>query len=484
MKPPSAGNDVGKQLAAAFLGKLSQRKKLKAPKETFYEFMARVSPHLAEPRHLDPIVSLLARTRREKIRAVTATPPRHGKTTTILHAIVWLIEQDPTFTVAYCSYAAGLAEEKNRDCINIARASIESWEALGYEPPFRLAEDRQGIVVWRTTKGGGVVARGIGGGLTGLGFRLVVVDDPVKDRQDADSALIRNRTWQWFTSVAFTREDPRGTSFIVNATRWHPDDLSGRLIARGWQYVNLKALDDERGALWPEGFPEAALLEKKASDAREWASLYQGEPRALGDNVFNDYVTYSKLPDGSYKTSVGLDFAYTAKTYSDYNVAVVLRIYPNAKPRVYVVDVLRKRCSSPEFKTALRQFLRKHGTSTRFPPCRAYIAGTETAIIDFYGRKEHDEEGKEIPGIPIKKMPAKGDKLSRAQDVAAAWNKSDIAVPEDAPWLEEFIAEVNSFTGIEDPHDDQVDALAGAFVPAVVTPPFRGNGYGRVLAFG
>lgn len=449
------------------------------PRETVGDFIRRVSPGLEDPVHLTPITDILEGALTEPFEAVTATPPRHAKTTTILHDCVLLLERDPTFKIAYVTYATELAETKSLDARRLAEASVAAWENLGYEPPMRLDPMRQNLREWRTTKGGMFVATGIGGGLTGMGFNLVIVDDPFKGRVEAESPLIRQRTSDWFDSVAYTRREPKGTSFLINATRWHRDDLSGRMIARGWRSVNLKAIDDARGPLWPKMFGLEQLLKIKGNNEYEFAALYQGEPVAREAVVFRDPFYYDAFPEGPYQYAVGVDFAYTAGKYSDFSVAVLLRICPkrDGGAQAFVVDVLRQRGDAPSFKRALRSFLMRYSSVSsggyNLPPCRAYIAGIETGIVDFMSRP--DEDG---PGVFIEAMPARGDKFARAQDVAAAWNRGDVPIPREGRWLQDFKDEVTLFTGVKDPHDDQVDALAAAYVAAVGldTTPFDALG--------
>src|SRR5690606_9270581 len=126
----------------------------------------------------------------ERVRAVVATPPRHGKTTTWLLAMVWLLQRHQDWPTAYITYAAEPAQSK-------------SYEARMYaqEAQLPLRRDRANLGEWMTDKGGGFVATGVGGALTGRGFRFVLADDPFKGRKEADSPLIRERTYEWFNSV-------------------------------------------------------------------------------------------------------------------------------------------------------------------------------------------------------------------------------------------------------------------------------------------
>jgi len=190
----------------------------------------------------------------------------------VLHGIARLLARHPEWTIAYVSYAADIARSKSKQIRDYALAA-------GVE----LRQDSKASHEWRTPQGGGVLATGVGGPLTGHGVWLLVVDDPFKNRQDADSALIRERTYQWFTSTAMTRVEPGGSALIVH-TRWHRDDLIGRLSRdeeTEWEIVSLPAIDAEGRALWPERWPVSELERKRAEVGEyDWDSLFQQSPKA------------------------------------------------------------------------------------------------------------------------------------------------------------------------------------------------------------
>ena len=154
-----------------------------------------------------------------------SVPPRHSKTETILHSIAWLLEQDPQRSIGYVSYADAIARSKSRLARDYARAAGVA-----------LRQDADSLQEWRTAANGGVLATGVMGPLTGQGVNVLFVDDPIKNRQEAESFLIRQRTHEWFTSTATTRVEPNG-SIVVCHTRWHADDLIGRLEKSGEGWV-------------------------------------------------------------------------------------------------------------------------------------------------------------------------------------------------------------------------------------------------------
>src|SRR5688500_16480869 len=150
-----------------------------------------------------------------------------------------------------------------------------------------------------------------------------------------------------------TRVEPGGSVFVCQ-TRWHPDDLSGVLIKRGWPYVKLPALDEAGTALWPERWPADALQKRREEvGPYVWASLYQGEPRPRGGAVFGDAWGYEKLPAQGYRVGIGLDLAFTKKTASDYSVLVVMLHHAGF---FYVVDVVRAQTRAPDFTEVVRNY--------------------------------------------------------------------------------------------------------------------------------
>ena len=261
----------------------------------------------------------------------------------------------------------------------------------------------------------------------------------------AESRLMRDRHWDWFNDVAFTRLEP-GASAIVVMARWHPDDLAGRLIAQGWQELRLPALSDADEPLWPARWPAEKLHEIRAQVGEyTWSSLYQGRPRSRGGAVFSGVSLYDTAPDGL-KVAIGVDLAYSARTQADYSVAVVLG---RRGDEHFVMDVCRAQTRAPDFAETLKALVKAHPGA----PVLWYAAGTEKGTADFLTSL----------GVRLTVEPPKGDKFVRAQPVAAAWNAGRVQVPRGAKWADAFVSELADFTGVNDAHDDQVDALAAAY---------------------
>lgn len=370
-------------------------------------------------------------------------------TETLLHAIPWFLKARPDWTVGYCSYSQAIANSKSR----VARA-------LTGKAGINL--DVNNVTEWRTAERGGVLAVGIGGGLIGYGVNVLMVDDPVKNRIEAESSNKREAIKDWFQNVALTRVEPGG-SVIVNMQRWHTDDLAGFCISKlGWEYLCLPAIDDDGAALWPERWSVEELT-KRRTDFGEyvWSSLYQGQPIPRGGSVFGDPYVYDEAPT-HYRVSIGIDMAYSKKTSSDYSVAVVMA---ESDGHRYVLDVVRKQCRAPDFLVTLYTLWAKY-PSANF---RWYASGTELGTADFLTEmSRHPDVLAAIPRemrgreLPLDALKPKGDKFTRAIGYAAKWNAHRVLVPVDAPWADQFVTEHVNFSGVNDAHDDQVDAAVAA----------------------
>ena len=773
------------QIAAKRLQATKQKKTVDLSKLGIGEYITHVTPEFENPVHFKEVADAIDDVLAGNQRIITfAAGPRHGKSELIFHTIVKYLAQNPTHTVAYCCYGAKLAEDRSRNKIRpiAVRAGLE------------LSKDQRAAGNWKLVQGGGVVARGLEGALTGLGVNLIVIDDPFRDRAEAESPTIRQNVYDWFTSTCFTRGEPNSSviitqciakdepilmasgewkpvqdvvagdlvkafeaggfvnrrviaqrlsgndpillvstdrkslrvnakhpfllesgewckagdlkptdrvvvynagtgtetvdpewawfigymmgdgwvtswerqrsksgkkytawcvcvakciypelneraiaafekffgkrpvetkfgyyrldsklagqalvaagvtggawgkripdwvfrltpelkeaylggyidadgsiatrckdsyyvasvskdliedtrrlaisagvscgrihsssqivkaphskveklstayklfinfgkspdrvetiksieatspadvydltvagaenfianGFVVHNTRWSQDDLIGRVVANNPDMVtefSYPVLKPDGTVLWP-GRNTLESLERirKVVGEYDWASLYMQQPRPRGAGVFHATHLVDSIPDEKLKVAVGIDLAYTAKTYSDWSVAVVLGKASNGD--VYVLNVLREQCSAPVFISKLKGLLAENN----WPPVFTYIGGTEKGVTDFFVTQ----------GVKVRAEAAKADKFVRAQPVAAAWNNGRVFLPKGAAWLNDFVNEVLAFTGIGDKHDDQVDALAGAFAQLTIPPPARGLGQDPIFPF-
>ncbi len=416
-------------------------------------FIRRIQPHRPPPAHIMPLIRRLEGARRKPLRLVVTMPPRHVKTTTILNAFAWWLERFPGDTNGYYTYSDQKAWSESRKARELAMLA-----------GVVLSDEAASVKEWRTTDGGGLLAGGAGGGLTGYGISgLMAVDDPYKNREDADSKIIRDKIWEWFNEVAFTRDE--GCSFIVTHTRWHEDDLAGRLVKQGWEELRLAALAEENdplgrpmnAALWPELFPEERLaIIRKQIGEFSWASLYQQRPRPRGAKLFGPehYYDPKTVDFTGCRATIGADTAASKKTAADSSAAVAGMVRGRDKDKriMYVTESLKEQMTVPQFARDLRAFqARNHGAM-------AAVESTGIGKGTYQAIKDVD------PDARVVETPAVGDKFQRAQGCSAAWNDGRILVPlGNPPWLKQFLADVQDFTGINDAEDDIPDALVHAW---------------------
>lgn len=264
------------------------------------------------PHHRTICDALEAVERGDCDRLAIFCPPRHGKSEIASRRFpAWFMGRNPTKQLICASYGAELATDFGREVRNI----VASAEFLALFPEVTLSADSQAADRWHTKQGGIYVATGIGGALTGRGAHVALVDDPVKDQQDADSEIMRQRTWDWYVSVLRTRLMKKGAIVLIQ-TRWHEDDLAGRVLnsSEGGRFhvLNLPAIVEGR-ALWPEAYPLEELEMIRALDKRKFSALYQQRPQPDDGTFFLrewfEFIPANKVPHG-HKYTTG-DFAVT-----------------------------------------------------------------------------------------------------------------------------------------------------------------------------
>jgi phage terminase large subunit-like protein len=273
-------------------------------------------------------------------------------------------------------------------------------------------------------------------------------------------------------------------SVMVIHTRWHEDDLIGRLAKDGgWEVVNLPAIagpDDPLGRqlgepLWPEERPLRMLEEQRALDAFNFEALYQGQPRPRGARVFGPATYYdpASFDMTGWRITIYADPAASEKTSANYSAILALATTGRgAEMRGRVVDVYRRQVTIPQFVRDLQAFQAANGNA-------------EACVESVAGFKAVAQMLREIdPHVRVREVRPLGDKFQRAQPAASAWNgvadaidptrnrPPRLEVPLRAPWLKAFLDEVGAFTGVHDASDDQVDCLSGTWNEADKTVPF------------
>ncbi len=440
-------------------------------------WIERTAPkHAPIPWHLAQFIALLERAIAQPTLAIFNLPPRHAKTTTVRRALAYVICHHPERLNAFITYAADYAYTHSRAIRRLAR-----------EHGARIADDAANVKDWRTTDEGGLSATGIGGQLTGKGFGgLMVVDDPIKSRKEAESPLHRDRVAEAFNDDVFTRREPGG-SIVVVATRWHEDDLSGRLERetdedgnKVWEVINLPAIrDPETGdaaddglALWPDRYPIEALKKiRRKIGPYGWWSLYQQRPRPKDGKVFKVPARWTSLPDGL-RFVLAVDPAGSKRTRSNHTVAVAIGVkIIDGLLCGWLVGLRRFQLEPPTAAVELLAFQRRFGETLHIEGSRDGVAQAENLAVL-------------APGLSITMIAAEGDKYIRAQNISAAWNGAPergeeprFFVPADAELIDctreelaNYLRVMERFTGLGDSEDDDADATAHAWNTAMALP--------------
>jgi len=412
-------------------------------------------PDYERARHTDAICDRLEAVERGELRRlILCLPPRHGKSVSAARLFpAWALGRDPRRNIVLASYGAELAEGHSR----AARAFVAS-ERFPF-PETRLASDSTAVARWNTSAGGGMLAVGVHGALTGFGADVAIVDDAFKDRAEADSEAIREAVWRWFGEVLLTRLSPRGAVILVG-TRWHPDDLIGRVLASpgsgAWEVLSLPAIaesdDDPLGRregepLWDRyaGEYESFRVEK---GARAWAALYQQRPAPAEGSMFRRAWLegrYAELPRGPLKVVTAVDASFGKSVQSDYSAIVTLA---SDGPTMYVVGAVRGRW---DFSTLCRMIEQEAALHL---PSVVLVEDASAGISAV-------QELRRTSSLPVVAVKPQGSKLARAEAITGMFESGRVVFPAVATrWRDELIEELASFPAGR--YDDMTDACVYA----------------------
>lgn len=385
-------------------------------------------------------------------RLMIFMPPQHGKTSMVtIRYPVWRLERDPTMRVIVGAYNQSYASDFG---LKARRIAVERMP---------LSEERAAVTNWQTVAGGGYRAVGVGAGVTGHAGELIVIDDPVKSREEANSEAYRERTWDWYTNDLYTRLQP-GAAIMLIMTRWHEDDLAGRLLeqeAEKWEVLSLPAeaepgdaLGRELGeALCPERFPKEALAVRRAVLGRAYYALYQQNPQPLEGGMFKR-PWFTIVPDAPSRLDRSVRWWDKAASDDEGNYTAGVLIGYRGK-RYYVLDVVRGRWSTHEREKVILQTAHRDLASRAEP-------------VDIWMEQEGGSGGKDsakmtiqnLAGFNVHAEPSTGSKETRAEPFAAQCEAGNVVLVR-GEWNGAYIDELCAFpTGR---NDDQVDASSGAF---------------------
>lgn len=402
-------------------------------------------------------------------RLIICMPPRSGKSQLVSRAFpAYAFGRYPDLQIIATSYSADLSQRFSRDVQRI----IDSPEYKDIFPATQIAGKgvKTDVAYLRTAElfeivgsKGAYRSCGVGGGITGMGADILCLDDVLKDRKEANSQTVRDSLWDWYTSTAYTRLSPGG-GVIVMLTRWHLDDIVGRLIERDkdgsgdhWQIINYPAIAEHDEphrkageALHPEQYPLDVLLQIKSNiGSRDWAALYQQRPVPDGGGLFKrEWIQYwDKLPDRFDAACISWDMAFKDSKNSDF---VAGQVWGRKGGDFFFVDQFRGRW---DFVKTLSTFLVAANKYPKIHPKLVEDKANGTAIIATLKRK--------VSGIiPITPTESKE---ARASAVTPFWEAKNVYLPppDRFPWVaQDFIPELLAFPG--GAHDDQVDAMTQA----------------------
>ena len=448
--------------------------------QSFLGFMRAVNPDFKlAPFQLELIETLDALEKQTlgKRCLLVTMPPRHGKSTiaTVAFPAYYMLRQAQR-KILSVSYGAELAASFGRQVRDL---TLEPIIAKAF-PHFQLSPTSTAIDDWRTIDDGRYYACGVGGGTTGRPANLLLVDDPLKSRPQAESPAERKKIWDFYNGSLVNRKEPEldGTPpiEILIQTRWHPDDLAGRIQASedwadgDWHHVDFPALtkttvqvltpqgpvdEEQEVALWPERFPVEMLEKMRRREPRDFAALYQQQPYVTGGNLIKtnwfQFYTTEMAARRFHTIILAADTAFKTKQQNDPSVIMALGLTPQGD--IFILDVQRQRLDYPSLKRKLlSENARWRGRGLR--GCYIEDKASGQSIIQDLRRE---------PGLSI--IPYKfaghrdaSDKVARVNAILPLIEGGRVYIPEQAPWLDDFLDEVQAFPGGK--HDDQVDALA------------------------
>lgn len=400
-------------------------------------------------------------TRGDVDRLMVLMPPGSAKSTyvSIIYPAWWFV-QHPHSSIIATSHTARLSAYFAR---RAQRLIIENANQLGYA----IAPDSRAGSNWSTTNGGEYFAVGARGAVVGRRADLVLIDDPVRSQADADSLTIRDRTWDWFRSELTTRLKPGGRVILI-MTRWHEDDLGGRLIEQAsadWRVLKLPAIAEDGdplgrpvGApLWPEWENASALERKRVSlGERTWLALFQQTPRPKGGTLFRvDRFEFVDSPPPSHSRVMvrAWDLAATAETSGhDPDWTVGIKLMRDERGHFTVLDVIRLRGSPLQVEERIVAAARSDGPGVTISLPQDPGQAGKSQIRYFTAA---------LAGCHVISSVESGSKSIRAGPAASQIEAGNVTLVR-GDWNHAFIEELRDFPFGR--KDDQVDAFSRALL--------------------
>jgi predicted phage terminase large subunit-like protein len=392
-------------------------------------------------------------------RLMIAMPPRHGKSwLTSCYLPAWYLGTYPDRRVILASYEADFASSWGRKARDVLTRCTSLFGV-------RVRGDSSAASRWDIQgHEGGMITAGVGGPITGRGADLLIIDDPIKNAEEAQSETYRAKAWDWYESTAYTRLEPGGRIVLIQ-TRWHNDDLAGRILresAEPWTTAIWPAIaeaDDPLGRapgapLWPDRYPIERLMEiKQAIGPRWFGALYQQRPVPAEGLVFRRewFPTVDAAPV-ELESVRYWDMAASAPRHGrdpDWTVGVLMG--RTAAGIYYVLDVRRVQATPGDIETLIRRTAEQDGRDVAIA-IEEEPGASGKMVIDYYV--------KALAGWRVHGCRLTGDKRLRAEPLAIQAQAGNVRLLR-APWNKAFLDELEEFPVGR--HDDQVDAASGAF---------------------
>lgn len=410
---------------------------------------------------------------RQPAPLVIQAPPQHGKSVQVVDFIAWIAGIDPDKKSIYTSFSERLGVRAN---LKLQRMYGSSMYQRVF-PETNINKTRAATVTSQYLRNREIIEyvgkdgyfrnTTVRGSITGESLDLGVIDDPIKGRADANSITVRNAVWDWFTDDFFTRFS-EGGALLAILTRWHVDDPIGRLIEK---YPNVKVLSyqaiaerkedhrEEGDALFPEHKSVEFLLERKQiMDSSSWQSLYQQNPFIKGGEIIKGswFGRYKILPKIEWSACFG-DTAQKKKESNDFQVAECWGLGDDGK--LYLIDLTREKFEAYELEWRFPDFWKKQLNRDDIGYLRYFGIEDKSSGTELIQKMKNTIK----PVIPVEAIPRSIDKLTRVQDILGYIESGHVMIPEDAPWVHDFVAECESFTA-DDAHDydDQIDPMCDA----------------------
>jgi len=391
-------------------------------------------------------------------RLMVFMPPRHGKSFLVSQYFVsWYLGMFPDKRVILTAYEADFAAtwgRRARDILNEYGKSVFGVEVNNKSS----AANRWDI----KNHNGGMVTAGVGGPITGRGADILIIDDPVKNAEEANSQTYRNRTWDWYQSTAYTRLEPDG-SIILIMTRWSEDDLAGRILhqkqqgnGEHWEIINLPAIAEEHDLLgrkpgeplWPERYDLKELQRiKDTTGSYWWSSLYQQRPQPPGGGLLKrDWIKHyqpNELPDlKELNIYQAWDLAISMRETADYTVCTTIGVSDDNK--IYVLDWYRDRIDFPTQVKMVEKLAKKWDPLQIGIESNAYQKALPQQLL-------------ENTILPIKEVNRTKDKVTRISAGFIHFENGKVLIPENHQELKNFINEYVYFP--QGRHDDMLDSM-------------------------